>query len=175
MRNVSLFLLMFSVIFAACDLDPKHDTPEDLLIGNNEISGWSLTDNFWTATNTDELTDNLYGEAATLSSYGFVEAAYQEYEGRILGNIEQIQVTIFDQGKNKNAAAIFDYFVNKMSSPIDWQDGAGEEAKYDRFSIKILMCFFSSRYFVELSISSGQDEALAILQTFAKNIDNKIN
>ena len=150
-------------------------TPEDLLIRDNEISGWESTGNKWVANSSGDLNNVINGAAVVYTLRGFVEAAMQEYSGNLLDRQELINLYIYDQGTTENAKSVYDELVNQMSSPLDWTDGAGEEAKIDRISsLSQRILFYDSKYFVSLSITNGIDEALDVLKAFSVNIDTKI-
>lgn len=85
-----------------------------------------------------------------------------------------MELHIYDQGTTANAKSVFDELVRQMSSPMDWISGVGEEVKIERFPLAQRILFYNSKYFISLSITSGLDEALDILKTFANNVDSKI-
>lgn len=171
-----LFIIFFLVsLFSFCTKDTQLSTPEDILIRDNEISGWSRTGNGWIANSSGDLNNAINGEAAIYTVRGFVEGAMQEYQGNVLENAEVIELRIFNQGSIENSKSIFDELVNNMSNPLDWPNGAGKEAKIDRISsLSQRILFYDSKYFISLSITNGIDEALEVLKTFAINIDTKI-
>ena len=175
-----LFFFMILMLSSLCFCSKKNSTQpevvttEDLLIKDNEISGWKRTGLHWVANSSGELSNYINGEAVLYTNYGFVEAAKQEYEGTVLGNTETVELRIFDQGKTANAKAVFDEVVRQMSSPIDWSEGIGTAAKIERFSLSQRIVFHKSKYYISLTISTGVDEALDVLKTFARNVDSKI-
>jgi len=178
MKNLPTYLLLtFSLLFF-CSKDkssnPKALTPEDLLIKDNEISGWVRSGDFWTASSAGDLNNYINGEAVIYTNRGFVEAAKQEYQGSILGNTETIELRIFDQGTEENAQSVFDELVLQMSSPIDWTSDSGDWAKIERFPLSQKLIFWKEKYFVSLTITSGLDEALNVLKTFGNNVYVKI-
>jgi len=173
-----LLILVLVIIFANCD---KNETtnPEpliitDLLIKDNEISGWSRSGSSWLANSSGDLNNAINGEAVIYTSRGSVEAAMQEYEGSILGNSLAIELRVFDQASSDNALAVFDELANQMSNPVDWNSGVGEEALIERFPTFQKIIFWKYKYFIQLYINSGLDESLEVLKTFANNIDTKI-
>lgn len=177
MRNLFFFLFTVGLLFF-CSKDkssnPKALTPEDLLTKDNEISGWVRSGDFWTASNAGDLNNHIDGEAVIYTNRGFVEAAKQGYQGEVLGNTESVELRIFDQGTAENAQSVFDELVRQMSNPVDWNTNSGRMAKVERFPLSQKLMFWKSKYFISLSITSGLDEALNILKTFANNVDSKI-
>ncbi len=178
MKNLSTYFLAIMILISFCSKDkssnPDALTPEDLLIKDNEISGWVRSGDFWTASSAGELNNRINGEAVIYTSRGFVEAAKQEYQGNILGNTETIELRIFDQGAAENARSVFDELVLQMSSPIDWTADSGDWAKIERLPLSQRLIFWKEKYFVSLTITSGLDEALNVLKTFGNNVYSKI-
>jgi hypothetical protein len=147
---------------------------EDLLIKSNEMSGWERTGEHWYAT-AGNLENHINGEAEVYNIRGVVEASKQEYKGKVQGgNVEYIELRIFDMGKAENAKSVFDELVRQMSNPIDWADGAGDDAKIDRLPMSQIIDFHKSKYFVHLNISTGDDPPLDVLKQFAINVAGKI-
>ncbi|MBN1999643.1 hypothetical protein JW935_18965 [candidate division KSB1 bacterium] len=146
---------------------------EDLLPKDDELSGWTKSGEHWNASSNGDLTTYINGEAVIYTNRGFVEASKQEYQGVILGDTESVEVRIFDQGTKVNAKSVYDEIVREMSNPISW-DGAGEEARKERFSLSQRIVFYQDKYFVALSVSTGLDEALVLLEQFANNISSEI-
>ncbi len=169
-------LVIFNII--SCkkseSTSPEIVTVQDLLPKSNDISGWPTGSDSWYATNNDELTAAINGEAPIYTNNGFVEAAKQSYDGIILGNNILINLRIFDQGSGANSKTLFDEIVLHLFNPINWTNGTGEEAKIERHSMAQKIVFWKSKYFISISISSGIDEALDVLKTFANNVDTKI-
>ncbi len=169
-------LVIFNII--SCkkseSTSPEIVTVQDLLPKSNDISGWQRGNNFWTANNRDELTAEINGAEVIYTRNGFVEAAMQTYEGVILGNNAIVQLEIFDQGNGANSKTLFDEIVLQLVNPLDWTNGAGEEAKIERFPMAQKIVFPKSKYYISLSIGSGIDEALDVLKTFANNVNSKI-
>ncbi len=180
MRYLLPILLITIVLSYSCDkksTGPNNQnqviSTEDLLPKNNELSGWTRAGEYWTAGSDGDLTTYINGEAVIYTNRGFVEASKQEYQGVILGETESVEVRIFDQGSNTNAKSVYDEIVRQMSNPIPW-DGAGDEARKERFSLSQRIVFYKSKYFVSLTVSTGLDEALVLLQQFANNISSEI-
>lgn len=177
MKSCIFFVLVFGTLFFCSKKNPMVDTilaPEDLLLKDNEISGWERSGQCWVASSYGELTNYINGEAVIYTSRGFVESAFQIYQGSVLENTETVELRIFDQGNQKNAESVFDELVNQMSSPIEWDPGVGEQAKIERFPLAQRIIFWKSKYFIAFSISSGLEEALNVLKTFSINVDSKI-
>lgn len=178
MKQLSVFFLLTVSLLFFCSKDnssnPKALTPEDLLIKDNEISGWVRSGDFWTASSAGDLNNYINGEAVIYTNRGFVEAAKQDYQGNILGNTATIELRIFDQGTAANAQSVFDELALQMSNPVNWLTNSGQTAKIERFSLSQKLIFWNSKYFISLSITGETDEALNILKTFANNVDSKI-
>ena len=175
-RIGNLIVLVLIILSSACTKDSnKLLTLEDILIKDNEISGWTKGGASWIANSSGDLNNNIDGEAALYTIRGFVEAGSQEYQGYVLDNSETIELRIFDQGNPENAKSVFDEITNGFSNPVDWAGGAGVEAKFDRISsLSQRVVFYDSKYFISISITNGIDEAMDVLKTFAGNIDAKI-
>jgi hypothetical protein len=168
--------LFIGLLFCSKENNTNPDalTPEELLIKDNEISGWQRTGELWTGSSSTDLYEKINGGAEIYINRGFMEAAMQIYQGQVLGNTASVTLYIFDQGKTANAKSVFDELALGMSSPVDWTPGAGQEAKIERFSLSQGIIYYKSKYFISLSIDTGLDEGLDVLKTFAYNVDSKI-
>lgn len=178
MKLALFYTLLILSIAAGCSRKntskPEALTLEDLLVKSNEISGWQRTGQHWSAGSSSELTNCINGEAVIYTNHGFTEGTEQGYQGKLSEHAETLELRIFNQGNTANAKAVFDEIVSQMSSPVDWKDGAGQAAKIERYTLAQRIVFYKSKYFIALSISTGQDAALDILKTFANNVDHKI-
>ena len=152
---------------------PEVLTLEDLLVKDNEISGWNQSGEFWLAGSSTDLYTHINGAAELYNMHGFVEAVSQSYEGSIEGFTEAITLQIFDQGSEENVTALFEDYINNMSNPEQWTE-VGDNARIERFDLGIQIIFQESKYFVSLEITSSFEKALDILKSFARNIDLKI-
>jgi hypothetical protein len=179
MKNYQILLLVFFMIGSvSCSkknsTQPEVVSTEDLLIKNNEMSGWERTGEHWYAA-AGNLENHIDGEAEVYNIRGLVEASKQEYKGKVQGgNLEYIELRIFDMGKAENAKSVFDELVRQMSNPIDWPDGAGDGVKIDRLPLSQIIDLHQSRYFIHLNISTGDDQPLDVLKQFAVNVSGKI-
>jgi hypothetical protein len=179
---MKLFILTVLAISAALTLSCSKSstgtgdilTAEDLLVDNNEITGWTYTGTRWTANSYSELTDQINGAADTYEQHGFREAAHQEYSGTIDSGTRTLSLTIFDQGTNENAGDTFDDPGTGLSGATPWTDGAGDEAKYIRHGLSQVLSFYSGEYFVKMDMDFDTEESLNILKQFALNVDGKI-
>ena len=97
----------------------------------------------------------------------------QQYSGTILNTSLTVEIRIFNQNNSENATALYDEYVLLLVNPFNWS-GAGEEAKIERLQLTQKIVFRKDRYFISMHISSGLDEALDVLKTFANNINSKI-
>ncbi len=177
MKLKMVIILIILISLMSCSeknsTKPEAVAPEDLLPKDDEISGWTRTGEFWTASGGAELSSYINGGAAIFEKHGFVECAAQVYEGAILEIIEKARLMIFDQGNSDNTSSLFEEYVLQMSSPIEWTE-AGTGARIERFPLSQMIVFYRSKYFFSLTITSGSDEALEVLKQFAKNVDSKI-
>jgi hypothetical protein len=148
---------------------------EDLLVDNNEITGWSYDGANWLASNISELTTYINGAAEIYQRHGFIEATHQTYRGKIDNADRQLKLTIYNQSDESQAKDTYDDPDIGLVGAINWNDGAGQEAHYIRYSgLSQAMTFYRGRYFVHLEITYDTEESLNILKQFAWNIDGKI-
>jgi len=150
-------------------------TIEDLLVENNEITGWSYSGTNWTAGSIPELTTYINGAADIYQRHGFEEAAHQSYNGTIDNGTRTLGLTIYDQGSESNALDTYEDPDIGLSGATTWTNGAGEAAKYIRYSgLSQVLTFYRGSYFVYLEMNYDTEESLDILQQFALNVDGKI-
>lgn len=148
---------------------------EDLLVKNNEITGWTYSRTGWVARNSEQLYGVINGAGEPyVEDYGFVEGAGQEYEGTIDSATRGLEIWVFDLGSESNAKGAFDDPGIRPSAVTPWTDGAGQEAYYKRFGLTQKMSFYRGPYVVVLDMRYDTDESLNILKQFALNIDGKI-
>jgi len=155
--------------------DDKIISIEDLLVENNEITGWTYSSTSWTANNITELTTYINGGAEIYQSYGFVEGAHQSYEGSIGDGARELGITVYNMGTVSNASDTYDDPNCGLSGGSDWADGAGERANYIRHGgFAQELSFYNNSYFIKIGINYDTDESLNIIKQFALNIDGKI-
>jgi hypothetical protein len=174
-----LFVSLFAFWTLQCEKTATENNQilsiEDLLVDNNEFTGWSYDGASWLASNISELTTYINGAAEIYQRHGFVEATHQTYRGKIDNADRQLKLTIYNQGNESQAKDTYDDPDIGLVGAIDWIDGAGQEAHYIRYSgLSQALTFYRSRYFVHLEISYDTEESLNILKQFAWNIDGKI-
>ena len=174
-----LFIIVFAFWTVQCEKSVTENEEilsiEDLLLDNDEITGWSYDGASWLASNISELTTYINGAAEIYQRHGFVEATHQTYRGKIDNADRQLKLTIYNQGNESQAKDTYDDPDIGLVGAIDWIDGAGEEAHYIRYSgLSQAMTFYRNRYFVHLEITYDTEESLNILKQFASNIDGKI-
>ena len=182
MRDVRLFLILAGtvLVLVSCEnggtTDPagQAKTIEDLVVRSNEISGWGFAGNAWTASTVSDLTRWIDGKAEIFQRHGFVEAAHREYQGTVNNASTQLQLSVYDQGSQANALALYGDQDLGFSGALDWKSGAGQGAHYVRYSLSQALAFYRGKYFVLLEINSGTDESLNVLKQFALNVDGKI-
>jgi hypothetical protein len=176
--NFSVLAIMFFVS-AGCTKDPGNNTVltiEDMLVKNNEITGWVYSGSGWIANNGSELTQQIDGGAELYIKYGFTEAASQLYHGTINEISCEIGLTVYNQGSAGNAVAVFEDPDLGLTAALTWSDNpAGTVAKYIRYSgVSQVMCLYRDRYLVYLTMDFDTEESLNILKQFAYNVDEKV-
>jgi hypothetical protein len=178
MMNLSVMAVM--LIFSwSCTKDPGNNTTltiEDMLVKNNEITGWVYSGAGWIANNGSELTQQIDGGAELYIKYGFTEAASQLYQGTINEISCEIGLTVYNLGTADNAVALFEDPDLGLTSALVWSDNpAGVSAKYIRYSgVSQVLCFYRGCYLVYLTMSFDTEESLNILKQFAYNVDEKV-
>ena len=180
MRHFCLITpILLTILVLACSKDSTNTneiiTTEDLLVKNNEITGWVYGGERWMANSITELTTYINGLADVFQRYGFVEAARQSYEGKIDNENRQLQLTIYKQQNEESARAVYEDPDLGLGSALQWENGAGSEAKYVRYGgFSQALVFYKGPYFVYLQIDYDTEESLIILKLFALNVDSKI-
>ena len=150
-------------------------TIEDLLVKNNEITGWSYSAPGWEASNISELTTYINGMAEIYQRHGFEEGAHQSYEGMIDSGSRMLGLTIYHMGNEENAAEVFEDPDLGLSGATVWVGGAGEAAQYVRYGgLSQALTFYRGAYFVFLELNYDTEESLNILKQFALNVDGKL-
>jgi hypothetical protein len=182
MKKVTV-VLVFTIaaifmIFSCSKKSTENDeiiAIEDLLVKNNEITGWSYSGTGWTADNLDELIAKINGDADKYGQHGFVQATFQAYQGTIDNRTCELATTIHDLGTEANAMAAYNDPNIQLSGGIDWDGGAGTEASYIRYGLSQALAFYHKSYYVYLNLNYDTEESLNILKTFALNISGKID
>lgn len=175
-----LMMALIGTLFLKCQKDTGNNNGalsiEDLLVKNNEITGWAYAGNGWIANNGSELTQHIDGGSELFIKYGFLEGTFQKYTGTI-DKIEcEIDIYIYNQTTIDNVSALFDDADLGLSGALTWNDNpAGIKAKYYRNSgLSQTMHFYRDKYLIELSISYDSEGSLNIIKQFAYNIDDKL-
>ena len=153
---------------------PELASVEDLIVKDNEISGWRRAGEGWVVSSETDLYGRIDGGAPPYIQHGFVEAAYQSYSGMVLLDTVTVVVNVFDQAKAANAQALFAELAVKLITPETWQTDKFQEAKIERTQLSIRIVAWKSKYYISLSITSNLNEALEVLKTFATNVGSKI-
>lgn len=181
MKKFTLLLIVLVFVSFSCKKDNSDDnnntsakTIEDLVVKNNEITGWNFSGTGWTANNITELTNYINGGAEIYQLHGFVEAIQQAYEGTVNQNQTQLTLYIYDQGTVSNADELFNDPNLGFSGAINWSDGAGTKAHYVRYGLSQQLAFYRDKYYVLLELNADTDESLSIMKQFALNVDGKI-
>lgn len=171
-------LMILIIIIFSCTKDPtKTDeivSIEDLLVKNNEISGWQYGNESWIANNYQDLYNEIDGGAEVYNQHGFIEAANQTYQGQIDNQNRQLKITIFNQGNETNSKAVFEHPDLGLNTGINLNNGTGTEAKYIRYGLSQVLAFYKKAYFVSLEMNYDTEESLNVTKQFALNISNSI-
>ncbi len=174
-----LGIFIFALWLVQCEKNAANSDQilsiEDLLVKNNDITGWSYEGARWLANNISELTTYINGGAEIYQRHGFIEAAHQAYRGKIDNVDRQLKLTIYNQGNESQAMATYEDPDIGLVGALDWNDGAGKEAHYIRYSgLSQALTFYRNSYFVYLEITYDTEESLNILKQFALNVDGRI-
>lgn len=174
-----LSMLVFIIILSGCKKSATDNDQiisiEDVLVQNNEITGWSYSGSGWVANNISELTTYIDGAAEIYQRHSFVEAAQQSYRGSIDNNERQLNLFVYNQTNQTEAQATFEDPDIGMSGAIEWSGGAGHQAQYIRNSgLSQALTFFRDKYFIYIEINYDTEESLNLLKQFALNVDGKI-
>lgn len=178
-------LVLAAVILVAAGCT-KSDSPSgpavasitDLLPKDNEISGWPRKGGAgasWRATSAAELQAAIDGGAEIYTNHGFVEAAMQSYTGSVNQQAGvDCEVQIYDQASAVQATAVFEDPNMVYPAPIapDNPPSALAQIRKDIFSHT--MKFVKGRYFVQITLTSADDKAQAVLEMYANNVAAKI-
>jgi len=181
MKKIQYCLIIATLLFSFfCEKKPTDNDDilsiEDLLIKNNEITGWTYGGSSWVANNVSELTTYINGAAEIYQRHGFVEAAHQQYQGKIDNVDRQLRIFVYNQGNENNSKTLYEDPDLGLSGAIEWTNGAGDTAHYIRYGgLAQTLSFYKDRYFVSLEINYDTEESLNILKQFALNIDGNIN
>jgi hypothetical protein len=150
-------------------------TIEDLLVRDNEITGWSHSGPGWEARSIAELTAYINGLAEIYQRHGFAEGAHQVYAGTIDGGRRALELSVYEVDSEENARGLFEDPDLGLSGATPWTEGAGEEAQYVRFGgLSQALAFYRGTYFVFLGLNYDTEESLNILKQFALNVDGKL-
>jgi hypothetical protein len=178
MQKRWLLLFMTAMMLTHCSkkntTSPEVVSVEDLMVKSNEISGWNRSGEGWIASSESELYKRIDGMAPPYVSHGFVEAADQNYTGKVLQDTVTVELTVFDQGNSSNAQAVFAEISARLLSPEIWTTQYLQEAKIERQPTLIRILGWKSKYYLSLSITSNLNESLEVLKTFATNVGSKI-
>jgi len=178
MRPAAFLLLMIPLLCTDCSkknsTNPEIQSVEDLLLRDNEISGWRRSAAGWVANNNQELFQSIDGAAPPYIQHGFVEGAGQEYSGSVLQDTTTIILWIFNVDEASKAEALFNEMVVLLASPETWQTDFFQQAQINRSSEAQKIIAYKSKYYVSIDITSGMNEALEVLRMFAGNVGSKI-
>ena len=148
---------------------------EDLLVQDNEITGWSHSGPGWEARSISELTVYINGLAEIYQRHGFAEGAHQAYTGTVDGGGRVLELSVYEVDSGENARELFEDPDLGLNGATPWTGGAGEEAQYVRFGgFSQALAFYRGTYFVFLGLDYDTEESLNILKQFALNVDGKL-
>jgi hypothetical protein len=174
-------LALILIAMFSCSKDSSTDqgttakTIDALTVKNNEIAGWSYSGQAWIANNLSELTTHIDGQAEVYRRHGFIEAAHQEYSGSVNNSQVLLKLTVYNQGSEANALALYNDADLGFTGAIDWTAGAGQASHYVRNGgLSQVLSFYRNGYLAYLEIGTDTDESLNILKQFALNVDGKI-
>jgi len=176
--NIIILFLLVSIL-PSCEKSTTSNsakTIEDLLVKNNEITGWTYSGAGWVAYNATEISQQIDGAIVVYQRYSNdIEATFQAYSGTVNSTQCRLRVYIFDMKNSTNAKGVYNDPDIGLSGAIDWQGGAGDAAHYVRNAgLSQMLSFYRKNYFVLLDIVADTEESLNILKQFALNIDGKI-
>jgi hypothetical protein len=178
MRLRILLLIVIALASVQCSkkntAGPNLASVEDLIIKDNEISGWRRVSEGWVAGDYQALYAKIDGGAEIYDKHGFLEGAYQDYSGYVLQDSVTVELKVYDQGKSSNLPELFAELIPRLSSTETWQTDRFQEAKIERLPLLTTIYAWKSKYFVYAAITSNTSEALEVLKTFASNVGSKI-
>ena len=173
----NIIIAMLLCLSLACNkgfLNPDQSrNAQDLLVKDKEIPGWSISGPGWVAYNMDELTTYINGAAELYYKHGFVQGAFQSYEGKVDNIDSRIELTIYDQGSESNALALYEDPFLGFSDAEDW-NGAGQAAHYVRYEgLSQVLSFYYGKYLILVQIDIDTEESLDIIKKFALHVNKK--
>ena len=175
MDKAFIIVILLSVNLACGKGLLDHDRfqkTEDLLV-KEDIAGWTSSGSGWIANSMEELTAYINGAADIYYRHGFISGAHQPYQGTLENTGSGLELTIYDQGNESNASALYEDPELGLDGAIDWK-GAGQTAKYIRYAgFSQVLCFYRGKHFVLLQINADTETSLDILKQFALNVDGK--
>ncbi len=150
---------------------------KDLLINDNEISGWvfdadSIPCNTGVANDNPSLFDAIDGGAEVYLDRGFVSGAYSGYTDGTPDN--EICVEIYDQGTAANAYLVYQYFdnVSSVNTYIDIPD-LGDSAQIDTcFLVDYVLEVIKDNYFLRF-VCRKDDPSKQSMISFAQRVVEK--
>jgi hypothetical protein len=179
LRIFMALIVIGAVLCSKKNTGPSGDgfaaSVEELLLKDNEISGWGRSGTIQTATNETDLEKIIDGDAPKYVQHGFNEAAEQYYQGNVLGTPTILCLRVFDQGDTTNASQLMTDLLATVTSPEDWASPNLSVAKIKRYPTATQIYARKSRYYISASIESNLNEALEIVKMFAANVGNKID
>jgi hypothetical protein len=182
MRFLPIIALLALIALPGCSKQDTSSTPNvvsisDLLPKDNEISGWSRvagSDASWLATNSTELQEKIDGGYELYANHGFVEAAMQKFSGTVNGQPKiELEVQVYNQNTAALADAVFDDPNNVFANPITPTNPPSVKAQITK-NLVYTMKYTKNKYYVLLTILSGDDKAQDVIEVFANNVASKI-
>jgi hypothetical protein len=178
MKNCFFITIILILTLTQCSkkksTNPEPATVEDLMIKNNEISGWLKSGAGWFANGESELTTFIDGAAPEYIQNGFIEGSEQSYQGTIKLESVTLLLRIFDQGNETHTKNIFDILSSRLSSAEQLQLEYVQESRLERLPLAQTLLARKSKYLIKLTIESNYDEATTVLKIFLQNMASKI-
>ena len=174
-----LISIVVAVAITGCSEDSEDDStpilsPVDLLVDDDDISGWRSIGSYDEANDFDGLYDLIDGGAEQYIDEGFVSAAFQIYESCVgeVCRLAKVTLRIYDQGESENARAVYEKVSTGIGIP--W-GGAGTEARIDESGLaSYTVEFWEQNFFVQVVIDDKSDDALNIVKLFASQVSSEI-
>ncbi len=143
----------------------EDKTPIELLLRDNDISGWTRDWTFSEATNYAALYDLIDGAAQNFIDNGFVSAVFQNYRNE---SGLQLELRIYEMNSEEDARKV--YYELAPASSIPWIDivdtGRIDNSALAAYSIE----FQYKNFFVQDIIYERSDSSLEIARLFASHV-----
>ncbi len=133
--------------------------PADMIPAVDACTGYTFDGGVIVATNLEELTEVINGGAGVYIDYGFIEAAFQNYQLDLGGSPANVSLFLYNQGLAANAADLYDHFeIGTETTITDWA-GSGE-ARYRLGLGNITIDFHELCFYGKIQILASGADAL---------------